>query len=139
MARKRILVAVSPEDAEYTREIIGPDFDYFFCHTLKLAEERLDENVALIVCGVHFAEGSMFELLRIAKANPLTAATPFIVVLKEGTNHSTAVINGIRSAAHLLGVNTFIDVSELRNSPSTSKTQAYEKLRERIRNLLMPP
>jgi hypothetical protein len=136
MSGKRIMLAVSPEDADYTRGIIGPEFDYLFCHTLREARERVSADIALIACGVHFAEGSMFELLRYVKGHPSMSAIPFIVVLKEGTNHSAAVVNGIRSAATLLGVDSFVDLSEFSSADPAHRIQSYEKLRGRLRSLL---
>lgn len=134
MSMKTILIAVAPEDSPVVSAIVGTEFNVVMCHTLRDATANLKDNIGLIACGVHFDHGNMFELLRTAKTNQATQSVPFFLVLKENTSHSPAVIHGIRSAAELLGVDIFIDLSAL--SPDADIQIRYERVRQMARKAL---
>lgn len=134
MSMKSILVAVAPDDSPVVSAIVGTEFNVVMCHTLRDAEASLKSNIGLIACGVHFDHGNMFELLRAAKFNPTTRSVPFFLVLKENTSHSPAVIDGIRSAGELLGVDVFIDLSAL--GPDLDIQIRYERVRKMAREAL---
>lgn len=128
---KRVLVAVRENDRDLVNAVLGGHFDIQFAHSLKAAEAGIDEQVGLIVCGVHFDHGSMFDLLRLVKAHPVGRGIPFFLVLREDTSHPLPVIKGIKGAAALLGADEFIDLGELR---MTMDTQAmFDTLREKAR------
>lgn len=131
MERDRILVAVRYEDAPLVEAVLQGRFDYAIAHTLRSAEAAIDDRTGLIVCGVHFDSGAMFDLLKAVKADPSWCKIPFFLILREDTHHADCVIKGIRDAAKLLGVDSFIDLGELRRS--MSQEQIVDELRERAR------
>lgn len=136
MRPKKILVAVRPQDLQLVAGALGSGFDIIICHTLKEAVAALDAGVGLIACGVHFDRGAMFDLLRAAKDRPETAGLPFYLLLGEGSGHSEAVLQGIRSAARLLGATGFTDLSRLRQD--LGEQAAYERLRAAVREAVAP-
>lgn len=131
---KRILAAVRERDADLVSAVLGGYFDFTLTHTLRAAEAAIDEQIGLIVCGVHFDQGSMFELLRIAKAHPVGRGIPFFLVLREETSHPQSVIKGIKGAATLLGADAFIDLGELRTHMDTQ--EIFDHLRGLVRAAL---
>ncbi|HEV2609416.1 MAG TPA: hypothetical protein VGU61_04045 [Noviherbaspirillum sp.] len=134
MPSKTILLAIRPQDLPLVTAALGSEFDVKICHTYEEAKANLKASVGLIACGVHFDHGSMFDLLRAAKADPQTCCIPFYLLLGEGTVHSQAVLDGIRKAAKLLGAAGFTDLSRLR--ADLGKQQAYEILRQTVRQAL---
>lgn len=128
---KRVLVAVRESDQDLVTTILGGCFDIQFVYSLRTAEASIDEQVGLIVCGVHFDHGSMFDFLRFVKAHPVGRQIPFFLVLREYTSHPLPVIEGIKGAATLLGADEFIDLGELRMSMDTQ--EMFEGLREKAR------
>jgi len=128
---KRVLVAVRESDRDLVTAVLGGYFDLQFVHSLKEAEASIDGQVGLIVCGVHFDHGSMFDLLKSAKTHPVGRHIPFLLVLREDTSHPQTVIKAIKGAAILLGADEFIDLGELRMSMDT--LEMFENLRERAR------
>lgn len=134
MDSKKVLVAIRPHDLHLVAAALGSEFDTIICHTLKEAEAALGPAVGVIACGVHFDRGAMFDLLRMAKANVHTSNVPFYLLLGEGSGHSEAVLQGIRSAAKLLGARGFTDLRRLRSE--LGDEQAYDRLRAGVREAL---
>lgn len=134
MRQKKVLVAVRPQDLQLVASALGTEFDTLICHTLKEAEAALGPEIGTIACGVHFDSGAMFDLLRAAKANPATQQVPFYLLLGEGSGHSEAMLQGIRSAAKVLGAAGFTDLSQLRGELGEQGT--YERLRQGVREAL---
>lgn len=129
-----VLVAVRPEDHALVSSVLEGFFDFTVCHTLREAVARLDEPINLIVCGVHFDHGAMFDLLAAAKSHPNTNSVPFLLVLREESSHSANIIEGIRRAAAVRGVDAFLDLRELR--ADMSEQQMLDHLRRRMRQVL---
>jgi hypothetical protein len=95
---------------------------------------HLGPDIGLISCGVRFDNGQMFEFLRAAKANPHTRDVPFYLILGDRQGYPQAILDGIKSAAELLGAAGFTDLSRLEKK--LGKDKAYERLREVIRRHL---
>jgi hypothetical protein len=133
---KKVLVAVRPGDLHIVSEAFGPEFDLIICHTLKDALANLSGNIGLIACGVRFDNGRMFEFLNAVKAHPETRALPFYLILGAGKGYSKAILQGIKSAATVMGVTEFTDLSGLETK--LGKEDAYELLRAVIRKHVMP-
>lgn len=128
---KRVLVAVRPKDTLIVSEALGSEFDVTICHSLEEATSQLDENTGVIACGVHFDSGRMFDLLRFAKANPKTQSIPFFILLGDEKGYSQSILDGIRSAAKLLGATEFTNLPMFK--AQLGEQQAFERLRQVIR------
>jgi hypothetical protein len=88
----------------------------------------------MIVCGVHFDEGRMFDLLRRVKGDPALSQVLFVPVLGALPANSSAMGDSIRSATATLGADGFIDLSRM--SARLSQREVAEKLREMTRQAL---
>ena len=110
-SRPRVLLAVRPEDLKLAQIVVGDIFDVVWCHTFKEALESLDASIQVVACGVHFDNGRVFDLLRHVRENSVTSKLPVFILLGAGSRYSPAIVHGIRSAAELLGVTAFSDLT----------------------------
>lgn len=131
---KKLLLAVRPMDLPAVSAALGKEFDVLITHRLEDAQAKLSAEVGLIACGVHFDGGMLFELLNAVRANPATQATPFYVLFKAEQGYSQPIIDGVRSAAKLLGATDFIDL--LNMARELGEQGAYEAIRQGIREIL---
>lgn len=112
-------------------------FSLTFCTSMAEAESALDKRFDVIVCGTHFAESKMFDLLRLAKSKPESQAVPFLCVrVLDGELDSTA-FQGISIAACALGAAGFVDLNRWRREVGFD--QAREKLRQLVLSLANQP
>ena len=130
----KILVAVREEDVGVMFDALGFEFDAVVCHSLKDACLKLDESVSVILCGVRFDRGMIFDLLRHAKADPKTRLIPFYSVVESRNIFSPAILESIQMAAAALGANGCIDI--LQEANRKREPVPYEKLRQVIRQLV---
>ena len=110
----KLLAATLPASVEALSSIYGDAFEVRTVFTLADALEGLDAVPDLVTCNIHFAEGALFDLLRSAKAHPLTAKVPFIVI--DATQDSTlpAIAQSIEIASTALGADEVVHVTLLR-------------------------
>jgi hypothetical protein len=134
MPSKRILVAIHPRDLHTVNVALGAEFPVTVCHTLKDAEAELGPEIGLVACGVHFDEGTMFELLKAVKANAQMQDVPFYLLVGDQSNLTDSMLSGIRSAAKLLGSAGFIELSKLKQE--VGEVDAYERLRSAVKEAL---
>jgi hypothetical protein len=131
---KKLLLAVRPSDLPTVSLALGDGFDTVITHRFEEAKSRLKADIGLIACGVHFDDGMMFELLKAARAHPITQSTPFYVLFKEERDYSGPMIDGMRSASKLLGATDFIDL--LKMEQELGAEGARKAIRMRIREIL---
>lgn len=67
-AKPDVLVAEVPEVIPLVQEAWQAYFALTFCTSMAEAETLLNKRFDVIVCGPHFAESKMFDLLRMAKS-----------------------------------------------------------------------
>ncbi len=132
--KKKLLIAIRPEDVVLTKAILGDEFEILMCHTFSDACANLDETVGLVACGVHFDSGKVFDFLRHVRDNPNTGQLPFFILLGAGSRYSPAIVSGIKAAARLLAVSGFTDLT--RFADKIGKEAAFEALRKGIRDAL---
>jgi hypothetical protein len=77
---KRILVAVAPAALPAIRGALADEVVVLPAHTLDDACQVLVARVDMIIAGVHFDDSRMFDLLRIAKADPTYRDIPFLCI-----------------------------------------------------------
>jgi hypothetical protein len=130
----RLLLAVRPQDRSVAMAALGDEFDVVIAYTFAEAEAALRKGVAMVVCGVHFDDGRVFDLLRLAKSDPALAHIPFIPVLGALPANSCAMADSIRSATAMLGADGFIDLSRM--SAKMGQQEMAEKLRLMARQAL---
>jgi hypothetical protein len=134
---KKILIAIRPEDMQLMSDALGSDFDTVACFSLDEAKTALDHNISLVICGLHFDDGRMFDFLKHAKAGAATASIPFFCVKGAGGPLSRAIYQGIVIATEALGATGFVDLSDLRNKLGDEQT--YKVLRDALLQILSAP
>ncbi|RZI42337.1 hypothetical protein EGT07_14085 [Herbaspirillum sp. HC18] len=130
----KLLIAVRPEDVPQSSDVLGTEFDIVWCHAFKEAQAQLDAGVSMVVCGVHFDDGNVFDLLRYARSHPRIADVPFIIVLGADSRYSPAIVQSIRSASRLLGVTAFADLNRL--AEKVGRERVRDVLRQGIRDTI---
>jgi hypothetical protein len=125
-----ILVAEVPRVIPVVQEAWADHFRLTICSTMPQAERLLATRFDVIVCGTHFAESKMFELLRLAKTSIESQQTPFLCVrVLEGELDDPA-FQRISMAAKALGAAGFIDLNRWR------REDGFDAARIKLRNLV---
>ena len=109
----QILAATPPNGEPILRRALGDAATLLPAHTLEEALDVIAQGVDIIVCGIHFDESRMFELLRAVKADPRVNKTPFVCVRLIGSNLTPTLIQSLDISCALLGAAKFIDLYAL--------------------------
>lgn len=132
-ATKKVLVAAAPESAQKVREALEGHFILKVTSSLQEARTLLNEGPDLVLCGLHFDEGKMFDLLRYAKADPKTKSIPFLCVKSTEGVLSPTIFEGIEIASKALGADGFVELYDWKTK--LGDEAAYDKLRRLVDRL----
>ena len=111
-ARAKIMLAIVAHKVELWRRILE-GHELVFVMTLREAMQRLveEDNLRLVIIGVHFDESRMFTLLGDLRAHPKYRSIPILVVLSPGQYaFSEIAVEGIDRAVTALGANGFLNL-----------------------------
>jgi hypothetical protein len=133
-ASHKILVAVRPKDVAVMFDALGFEFEAVICHSFKEAQLKLDESISVILCGLRFDGGLIFELLRHARASPKTKTIPFYSVVESKNIFSPAILVSIQLAGTALGADGLINLFDVTNM--NGEPDAHERLRQTVRGLV---
>lgn len=131
---KRILVADLPAGVATLENVIGIEAVILGANSLPQAISFLRSTVSLVVCGIHFDDSRMFDLLRMAKADPSTRDVPFLCYRDMDSALSSTVLESLRIACQALGAAAFVDLFELKSRYGVQ--EADQRFRQVILNLL---
>jgi hypothetical protein len=94
---------------------------------------------ALVVCGCHFDEGRMYDLLRHMKATPELARVPFMAVrcVEGDMALDDALFESVKIAVRALGGNAFVDL--LRWQRRHGEAEAAHRLTQLVQDLAQNP
>lgn len=107
----RIVVADEPESFDAFADALHSSFALAHVASFERAKAALAEPPALVVCGCHFDEGRIYDLLRYVKADPALAQVPFMAVrCVEGELLDDALYESVKIAVRALGGHTFVDL-----------------------------
>ena len=106
----RILVADTPECFDAFRSALTSSFALVRATTFEQAQAALDVPPVLVVCGCHFDEGRMYDLLRQLKATPELSKVPFMAVRCVEGELDDALYESVKIAVRALGGNAFVDL-----------------------------
>lgn len=134
-AAKKILVAIRPEDLAVTENALGPGFNTAICHSLPEAMCNLNVDVAVILCGLRFDGGLIFDLLRFAKHNSETRSIPFYPFVESSNLFPAGILASIEMAARVLGADGLLHLTDV-TTGTAAQPDPTENLRQIIRNLL---
>lgn len=85
-------------------------FELAGVHTLGDAKAALTPGTPLVICGCHFDDGRMYELLRHLKNRPALEDVPFLSVRVLEGELDDAMYESVKIATHVLGGSGFIDL-----------------------------
>jgi CheY-like chemotaxis protein len=111
--RKLILIADIPEGAEAVKACLSPHHDLVLVHSLAAAT-RLIENVDFdaIICGTHFDDSRMIELLKEVRTDSRYSEKPFVIVRVVPTNLTAEIEANAKQMALVLGATAYITIDE---------------------------
>lgn len=130
-----LLIAVSSQDTQLVHDVLGDEFNLLLCHSYQDAATLMVDDISLAICGVHFDQGRMFDLLQLVRSIPELHDVPFLLALGREVKYSQAILQGIEAAAESLGATAFINILELVSC--LGKEDAYEDIRRTVRRLLL--
>jgi CheY-like chemotaxis protein len=106
------MLAIVPNKVELWRRILE-GHQLVFVMTLREAMQGLaqEEDLRMVIIGVHFDESRMFALLSDIRAHPRYRNIPVLVVLSPGQYaFSEIAVEGIDRAVTALGANGFLNL-----------------------------
>jgi hypothetical protein len=128
--RPKLLIAEVPRVVPVVEDAWDGYFDLTYCTTMNEALCLLQEPFDVIVCGTHFADSHMFDLLRHAKATPQSRNTPFLCIrVLDGELDATA-FQSISMAAKALAAAAFVDLNRWR------REYGFDEARTKLRQLV---
>lgn len=130
----RVLTAVSCGALPLLSKALGTDFDLVFCDSMAKAKTALNDAIDVIIAGVNFDDGQMFNLLRHCKSSNPAKRIAFVCIKclegeLEGASHEAFDI-----ASRSLGGDGFIDLYRWTNQFGAD--QSFEELRNLIDTLV---
>lgn len=106
-----IVVADSADGIELLRgSLAGVPFGLVGANTLPEARAAVVPETPLVICGCHFDDGRMYELLRHLKAQTALKTIPFLSVRAVAGELEDAMYESVKIATHVLGASGFIDL-----------------------------
>ena len=138
MSAPPILVADDAASFHALREALATDLPLVRVGTLEQARRALADRPPLVVCGCHFDEGRMYDLLRHMKATPALADVPFVAVrCVEDDLLDDALYESVKIAVRALGGNAFVDL--LRWQRRWGLAEAGHRLTQLVQTLAAVP
>ena len=132
-----IVVADHRDSFEAFRDALTSDYRLVHVGTVEQAREALVPPPALVVCGCHFDEGRMYDLLRHLKAAPGLHDVPFLAVrCTEGELLDDALYESVKIAVRALGGSAFVDL--LRWQRRWGAEEASHRLTHLVDTLISP-
>ena len=110
LATAPILVADTPEAFALLRDSLDGAFALEAADRLERAKQTVTPHTPLVVCGCHFDEGRMYDLLRFMKSRPDLAGVPFLAVRVLEGQLEDALYESVKIATQALGANGFVDL-----------------------------
>jgi hypothetical protein len=133
----KILLAIS------TPELHGMMMEILHKHrlcivtTVDQAVDAFHPDLDLIICGLHFDTGRMYELLRCAKSSPKVKNIPFLTVQLTGGILPYGVFKSMECAFGLLGGDLLVQVDKWRIE--VGDEAAFARLRDVVETMAARP
>jgi CheY-like chemotaxis protein len=110
----RVLLADVKEDFSSIAQILEPDATVVRASTLDEALGAVTTGVDLVLCGIHFDDSRMFDLLRYVKADPTMRGVPFLCFRDRASELAPTLFESLDIACRALGGVGFVDLIGLR-------------------------
>jgi hypothetical protein len=128
-----ILVADTPEAFDMLRGVLASQGPLVRAGTLEEAKKLVHGDTRLVICGCHFDEGRMYELLRWMRTQPALVATPFLSIRVLEGALDDAMYESVKIATRVLGGDGFVDLYRWQRKYGPDKAAA--RLAEGVRQL----
>lgn len=136
MAKRKVLVACPPFALATLDRALAPHADVVFVNRLPTARAQLaaHPDIAMVVCGVHFDESRMFDLLEYAHRE--RPEIPFVCVRVLEQEVKRMQPGSIRTAVEALGAVGYVDVVSMVRDQGreVAETRPAELLRQHLRH-----
>lgn len=138
MPSARVVVADTPSSTALIRHTLPPSLDLVCVSDMKSAREALQQQAPdLVICGCHFEEGRMYDLLRLMKAAPELEQVPFVAIRCVAGELEDTLYESVKIAVRALGGNVFVDY--LRWQRKYGEAEAGHRLTRLVQQLLAAP
>lgn len=132
-----VLLADTPEGTEAFRRALTSTFTLVPVHTLDQARRALQDPPAVVVCGCHFDEGAMYDLLRHMKATASLAQVPFMAVRAIEGELDDTLYESVKIAVRALGGDAFVDL--MRWQRKYGEAEAGHRLTKLLEQMAQAP
>lgn len=132
-----ILIADIPEGIEVFGRALTSTFTLVPVNTLEQARRALQQPPAVVVCGCHFDEGGMYDLLRHMKATAPLARVPFVAIRAIEGELDDTLYQSVKIAVRALGGDAFVDL--MRWQRKHGAPEAAHRLTELLVRLAQAP
>jgi len=129
-----IVVADTADSFRVLHASLSKVFELAHATTCEQALALVQPLTPLVLCGVNFDDGRLYELLRALKADPALARVPFVVTRVGAGELDDAVYESVKVAAAAIGANGFIDL--FRWKGRYGQQEAARRLLDRVRALV---
>jgi hypothetical protein len=127
-----ILVAIRPEHQELMATILKNNAVHF-AQNIEEACSALSADFDLIICGLHFENGRIYDFLKFSKAYQQTKDIPFLCVQLTGGILPYGAFKSMITAFDVLGGDLFVQLAKWRTE--LGEEQAFIKLLDVIKVL----
>ncbi len=114
MKKLKILLAISTPELHGLMIEILKEHQLCIVTTVDQAVDAFHPDLDLIICGLHFDLGRMYELLQYAKYSPKVKKVPFLTVQLTGGILPYGVFKSMECAFQLLGGDLLLQVDKWR-------------------------
>jgi hypothetical protein len=128
----KILIAIRPEHQEVFSTILE-NSELFFVYSIDEAYATLGPEFDLILCGLHFENGRMYDFLKFSKAYHQTKDIPFVCIQLTGGILPYGAFKSMVTAFDVLGGDLFVQLAKWRIE--LGDEQAFMKLLDVIKVL----
>lgn len=113
VSKSRILVADVPAGQATLRNVMGDGVELVFATTVDAALRALPD-ADMVVCGIHFDDSRMFDLLRLCQADPHCRRKPIVCFRDLDSALAPTLFESLDIAGKALGATTFVDLFALK-------------------------
>jgi hypothetical protein len=128
-----IVVADTTEAFEHLRDSLARALPLVHVDTLGAAQRAIVPGTPLVVCGCHFDEDRMYDLLRYMKASGTLGRIPFLATRLLPDALEDTLYESVKIATRALGASGFVDLYRLQRK--YGEVEAAQRLTARIEAL----
>jgi hypothetical protein len=123
--RKQVLAACPPSALPTIERLLGSHVALIAAHSLEAAQQALQRNaeLAMVVCGIHFDESRMYELLEYTRQH--FPSIPFISVRILDTKLPPISRHSIAIATQSRGAVAYVDFADAAAERGQEAADAY--------------